>query len=141
MNSTGHTIIYKDLVKVLDFEVNPEYHYGGMAMLSFKTHAFFVDQKMMPHLDFKELPEEIVEEDSEEEPEPIVESESEDEPVGPVPTSDLESELDRIKVCSNKTTGLGRKDYCKSEFVGDQHSIDACQLENNFCGVCCDRNT
>jgi hypothetical protein len=79
MNSTGHTIIYKDLVKVLDFEVNPEYHYGGMAMLSFKTHAFFVDQKMMPHLDFKELPEEIVEEDSEEEPEPIVESESEDE--------------------------------------------------------------
>jgi hypothetical protein len=43
MNSTGHTLIYKDLEKVLDFEVNPEYHYGGMAMLSFKTMSFFVD--------------------------------------------------------------------------------------------------
>jgi len=111
MNSTGHTLIYKDLEKVLDFEVNPEYHYGGMAMLSFKTHAFFVNQKMMPHLDFTELPVEVEEEpDSEDEIEPVVAPEPESESDSDVipATSDLESELDRIKHCSNKTTVLER---------------------------------
>jgi hypothetical protein len=62
---------------------------------------------MMPHLDFTELPvEEEIEESESEDIEPMEESESEPEEVVVAPTSDLESELDRIKHCSNKTTAL-----------------------------------
>jgi len=100
--------------------ISPEYHFGSMAMLTYKTYGFFVNVKMMPHMDFK-FPSPKSESESE--------TESETEPDEPTPTpkpvvesdsSDTEDDEDiwdeKIKQCVEEEN---REKWCSEKLVGN----------------------